>query len=159
MKVTLKVPSPSSKPWTVKGADLKAVFDNLNKHGWWGRYRANESYKGKPDKSGNIVTVALSAKPVVHMLKWAGYGKAKPAEKKSWDAMWKALETHEKNHHKIFSDAAAAWKKALEAGGDLSKSDMAAAWKKFTTDTQKQQDDYDKRSKHGANEGVILVIP
>lgn len=158
MKVTLTVPKPSNKTWTVKGKDLSAVFDNLNKNKFWGRYRSNHatSFSGKGDK---IDSVKVSASPVVLMPSWAGYGKATKDEKKSWDTMWKALKKHEDNHHVIFSDAADEWKKDIEKGGELSKKDFDQAWKDFNTETQKKQDKYDDRTDHGAKEGVILNIP
>lgn len=158
MKVTLTIPSPAKKSWTVKGGNLEEVFKNLNKNAFWGRYRSNPSYKssGKGDK---IDTIKLTAGPVITMPSWAGYGKASKDEKKSWDAMFKALQKHESNHHDIFVKAADDWKKEMEDGGDLSKKDADRAWKDFNASTQRLQDRYDSSTSNGAKEGVILDIP
>ncbi|MFQ5622090.1 MAG: DUF922 domain-containing protein [Paracoccaceae bacterium] len=155
MKVNLKIPGPSNKTWTVKGANLEEVFKALKAHGWWGRYRSNESAKftGKAKK---FDTVNLSAKPVITMPKWANYGKAAKDEKKSWDDMWKALKKHEDQHHTIFQTAAKEWKASTEKGGDLEPKEMDKAWKAFLADSQKRQDDFDKRTGHGKKTGVVL---
>lgn len=157
MKVTLSIPNPSQKTWTVKGKDLGEVFDNLNRHGFWGRYRANPSYKASGGGS-KIDSVKLSAGPVITMPSWAGYGKATKDEKKSWDAMAKALQKHESNHHDIFVKAAQAWKKEMEDGGDLTSKEIDKAFKDFSAATQKLQDKYDTSSGNGKKEGVILDI-
>lgn len=154
MKVTLSYSAPSNKTWNVKGADAESLFKNLEKNGFWGRYRSNSSgsWSGKGKK---IDSVKITGKPVILMPSWTEYSKIKDGQA-SWDKMWKALKKHEDNHHKIFDEAAKAFKKELEKGGDLDPKDMTKAWDKWLKDTQKKQDDYDKKSKHGQNEGVIL---
>jgi predicted secreted Zn-dependent protease len=158
MKVTLKISKPSNKTWTVKGADIAALFKNLQAHDWWGRYRSNNSGKFA-GKSSQIDTVTLTAKPVITMPKWATYSKASKGEKKSWDAMFKALRKHEDEHHTIFVKSAEDWKTRMECGDDLSKKDMDKAWKLYQKDSQKDQDDFDKRTGHGTKAGVVLNIP
>ncbi len=154
MKVTLSYGKPSNKSWKVKGGDANTLFANLNKNGFWGRYRSNvsASWSGKGAK---IDAFKLTAKPVVLMPSWTEYSKIK-AGQKSWDKMWKALKKHEDNHHTIFDTSAKAFKKKLEVEGDLDPKDMKKTWETYQKDAQKLQDDYDKKSKHGKNEGVIL---
>ncbi|HEU0221346.1 MAG TPA: DUF922 domain-containing protein [Paracoccaceae bacterium] len=158
MKVTLSIPRPSNKSYTVSGKSIREVFDALQKHGWWGRYRSNEgmSYSGK---SSTVDTIKVSASPVIFMPSWTGYSKASKAEQQSWDKMYKALKKHEENHHEIFLSSADDWKKEMEKNGNLSEKDTKAAWSDFTKATQKKQDAYDTKTDHGQKEGVILDLP
>lgn len=155
MKVVLSFPKPKANTWTVKGKTIVDLFDNLNKHKWWGRYRSHPEHSLK-EKDALVSEFKLTAKPEVIMPKWAEYAKASKDEKKSWDDMWAALNTHENNHHTIFSDECDAWVKAMDKLGDLDKKKAKAEWDKFVKATQAKQDGYDKKTDHGAKEGVIL---
>lgn len=161
MKITLKIPKPKESSFTVKGASIPDVFHALEKHGFWGRYRSNETIAYETDRKDRALYVGgtVSGAPVVILPKWANYGKASKDEKSSWDTMMKALTRHEYNHHAKFEDAAKDWKKAMEKGGDLSKKEMTAAWDKFVKDLQKTQDAYDSKTRNGQKEGVELIEP
>jgi len=157
MKVTLKYSKPASQKWTAKGKTMDDLLKNLNKHGWWGRYRAQPSYSYK-EKNGTVSGFTLKAKPIVIMPAWSDYSKATKDQKKSWDTMWKALKKHEDNHHVIFDTAAKAWKKAMDKAGDVDAKEAKSKWDAFIKDTQGKQDAYDKKTGHGEKEGVILKI-
>jgi predicted secreted Zn-dependent protease len=158
MKVKLGISKPSRKNWTVKGKGIEEVFANLKKHGFWGRYRSVPSYKAS-DERVIYSTVKISARQVITMPSWSGYGKADKEAKKSWDTMYKALLKHEAQHGEIFEAAVQELKSQIEAGEDLDKKQIDEACDAFTTDVQKQQDKYDSSTKHGTSEGVILNIP
>lgn len=149
---------PSPKHWTVKGSDLEKVFRNLEAHGWWGRYRARAKCVPKP-KDGKIAEVAITGAPVITMPKWASYGKASKAEKKSWDDMYKALLKHENTHHTKTREAIKEFKKKVADMGEIEAKKKKALTDRFAADLQKANDDYDTKSKHGKNEGVVLVLP
>jgi predicted secreted Zn-dependent protease len=161
MKITIKIPAPKEKSFTVKGSSIPEVFNALEKHGFWGRYRSNETIAYETDKKDKNLYIggSVSGAPVVTLPKWANYGKASKPEKKSWDDMMKALTKHEYNHHTKFEDSAKDWKKEMEKGDDLSKKEMTASWDKFVKELQKTQDAYDARTKHGLTEGVELIEP
>ena len=98
MKAKVKIPAPAKKDWTVSGGDIETLFNNLERHGWWGRYESHEDKK--PRKTGDKITeVVITGSPRIILPKWKDYGKASRAEKKSWDDMYKALKKHEENHH------------------------------------------------------------
>lgn len=158
MKATVKIPNPKPKNWSVSGGDIETLFNNLNRHGWWGRYRSFEDKKPKK-KGDKIIEVVITGSPTITMPKWKEYGKASKEEKKSWDNMYKALLKHENNHHKIFTDYAKEWKGELEGGDDLTKPDLEKAWKAFKKELQKRQNKYDAKTSHGEKEGVILMVP
>ncbi|RMF39363.1 MAG: DUF922 domain-containing protein [Alphaproteobacteria bacterium] len=158
MKVAETIPKPAMKTFTVKGKTIVEVFNALEKHKWWGRYRSNESARWTG--SGKMMNrISVTAKPVIYLPVWANYKSVNKPSQKSWDKMLKALKKHEEHHHTIFTEEVAAWKKEMEADGDQSKSDVEAAWKAFKKNTQKAQDDYDKRTNHGEKEGVVLEQP
>jgi predicted secreted Zn-dependent protease len=156
MKVTLKIPAPSVSYYGVKGKTREEVFASLNAHGWWGRYRSNEAVAYSSSKT-DIDGMTVTARPVVLLPKWTEAAKASKEDQKSFADMLKALEKHERNHHTIFTDAAADFKKTAEADGDLPKTKAMKAWADFTKDLQKQQDAYDTRTTHGEKEGVELA--
>ena len=157
MKVVINIKKPSDKSWKVKGTTIAELFKNLNKHKWWGRYRSNEDYKKKKGKDGYFEQATIIGAPVVTMPSWVNYSKASKEEKKSWDDMWKALKVHELNHHKIFEKEAEAWKKWMADFEEVDQKTLTAEWDSFKKDLQKAQDAYDKKSKHGKSEGVILM--
>ena len=160
MKVSLRYPNPSLKHWACNGKDLKKVFESLNKHKWWGRYRSHHGYASRYDSgSGKVVKVDVTAKPEIIMPKWSQYSRGTKEEKASWDNMYKALKKHEQGHHVIFEDCVKAYKKKLETGGDLSVKEFNKSFDAFSKELQKKQDAYDSKTDHGKNQGVILVIP
>jgi len=160
MEIKLSISSPTSKSFTVKGDTIEEVFNSLNKNGYWGRYRSNESQSSKfGDDRKTVVEIELSASPTITLPNWSGYGKATKEEKKSWDVMYKALDKHENNHHTIFEDAAKAWKKQMEKDGDVEKKVSDKAWAEFVKSVQKLQDGYDTKTKNGEKEGVVLEQP
>ena len=153
-KVSIPSGSPARKSWSCKGANLDEVFKNLNKHGWWGRYRSNLAYNAK--LGSNVVSVSVTAKPVVIMPKWAQYGKASADDKKAWDKMYKALLKHETNHHTITDTHLKELKKNLEKGGEIDGKELKKAWESSMKELEKKQKTYDSRTDHGSKEGVKL---
>lgn len=155
MKVTLKIPKPTSKTWTVKGKTSDELYKNMVKHKWWGRYLSNPNY-GYKDKAGIVSELIFKPKPVIYMPVWSDYSKASKADKKLWDDMYKALKKHEENHHTILLSEAASWKKAMDKLGDVDKEKMETEWVKFNKATQAKQQSYDTKTHHGEKEGVSL---
>ena len=155
MKVTLKIPKPAAKTWTVKGKTVDELSKNMKKHKWWGRYVSNPNYSYK-DKGAIVTELVFKPKPVIYMPVWSEYSKASKADKKSWDDMYKALKKHEENHHTILLSESEAWKKTMDKLGDLDKKKMEVEWVKFNKATQAKQDGYDTKTDHGGKEGVTL---
>lgn len=125
MKVTLSYSAPSNKTWNVKGGDAETLLKNLEKNGFWGRYRSNQagSWSGKGKQ---FDSVKLTAKPVILMPSWTEYSKIKDGQA-SWDKMWKALKKHEENHHKISMRLPRPFRKSLR---------RAATWTQRTSPKQ-----------------------
>ncbi|MEM8578898.1 MAG: DUF922 domain-containing protein [Pseudomonadota bacterium] len=157
MKVTLSCGKPTYKTYTVKGTDAPAVVKALNKSGEWGKYRPHFDFSASGKTKTAIDTVKVFAKPVITLPKWANYRKITKGQN-SWDTMFKALKKHEENHHAIFDAAAKGFKAALERGGDLEPKQFSQAWASFEAEVEKAQKAYDRRTKHGQTEGVILNV-
>jgi predicted secreted Zn-dependent protease len=153
-KVTISNGSIARKTWSCKGKTLDEVFKNLNKHGWWGRYRSNLTMKSTPAKTG--LQVKIAGKPIIIMPKWSDYSKAAPADKKSWDSMYKALLKHETNHHSITEKHLKELKTDVEKNGEMDKNEMLKAWNLAMKQLAKKQETYDSRTDHGSKEGVML---
>ena len=149
------VPSPKSSTYSVSGKTINAVFETLNKRSFWGRYRSNASYKATFQLDGHIDVFTLTSKPSIIMPKWKEYSKGNKGQKASWDNMWKKLNTHENNHHKIFEDCVADLE-ATVTSTDVLEADLAKFWKDETKGWQDMQDAYDSKTNHGVKEGVEL---
>ena len=157
MRVNLGYSSPANRTYRIRGATLEDAFNALVAHGWWGRYRSNWSWRARG--RGTITQISIKAKPVITMPIWAEKRRATRAEIKEWDRMHAVLLRHEQNHHTIFDDAARALKTELENGGDLEEREVSTRMERFTNETQKAQNRYDSRTRHGQSEGVNLTIP
>ena len=161
MKVTVKVPNPKEAHWNVKGKTIEELFANLEKHGWWGRYRSNETESSKPDKADKtkLDSIEIGGAPVITMPKWTDYGSASKPKQKAFDAMYKELLRHEREHHDIFTGACEALKKKLEKGDPVDTKAWPKLWADFKKDTQKKQNQHDSRTGHGKKDGVVLNVP
>ena len=146
MKVVLKIASPSTSAYRVKGKDLKEAAEYM-------RSNPNFSYK---HKDGNTNQITITAKPTIAMPQWPGASKLKGNDKKAWNSMMRALAKHEAHHHKIFETDAKKFKKETEAAGDIPKGETAGKMTAFFTASQTNQDKYDTRTNHGEKEGVKL---
>jgi len=154
MKITASLPKPTVKPFNVKGKDLDELFAALEKHGFWGRFLANEAVNwGSKDP---VETVKFSAKPVIHMPKWTDYSKADKPSKDSFDKMYKVLLKHENNHYAIMLEQFAIFSNELNNLDTLSAKDAKKKWKEFLVTYNNAQKKYDDKTDHGIKEGVEL---
>lgn len=157
MKVNLKIPSPSTVAYKVKGKDYTEAANFLLSKPFTACYKANPNYSHK-HKDGNTHQISITAKPTITMPQWPGANKLKGDEKKCWNSMMRALAKHEAHHHKIFETDAKKFKKNTEAAGDFPKGEMASKMTEFFTASQTNQDKYDTSTKHGEKEGVKLPV-
>ena len=158
MKVVLKIPSPGTAAYKVKGKDYSEAANYLINKPYSACYEANPAYSHKFNDAGNTHQITITAKPTITMPQWAGAVKLKGDEKKWWGSMMRALAKHEAKHHKIFETDARAFKKAAEAAGDFPKAETAGKMAAFFVGSQSNQDKYDKRTSHGEKEGVSLPV-
>lgn len=158
MKVNLKIASPKTKPYKVKGKDYTEAANFLINKPFSACYEANPSYKHKFNNEGQTNEITLTAKPTITMPQWPGASKLKGDEKKWWAAMMKALAKHEDGHHKIFDKDAKKFKKDTEAAGDFPKGETAGKMTTFFTSSQGNQNTYDSKTNHGEKEGVTLPV-
>jgi len=149
------MPAPKSSTYTVAGKTIEAVFKALQKRSFWGRYRSNASYKATFQLDGHVDVFTLTSKPTIVMPKWKDYSKGNKGQKGTWDTMWKKLNTHENNHHAIFTKCITELENAVTSS-DVLEADIDAFWTDETKDWQDQQDRYDTKSGHGVKEGVKL---
>ena len=145
----------SRKTYDVSGASIEKVFNVLDKRKWWGRYRSNEDKSMEYALDGNLKKITVKGSPKIWMPKWKEYSKGTKEQKKEWDRMWKCLETHELEHHNIFTSEVDAFTADIESM-ELKKAEAEKHWKDSTKDWQTRQNDYDSTSDHGGNEGVHL---
>jgi len=158
MKVNLKIPAPKTVPYTVKAKDYTEAANFLLDKPIAACYMPNPNYKFKKNDDGDTCEITITAKPTITIPKWSGASKLKGDEKKWWFSMLKALAKHEAKHHKIFEADAKKFKKENESAGDFPEGDTAGILFDFFTDSQTNQDKFDKSSKNGAREGVTLPV-
>ncbi len=89
---------------------------------------------------------------------WSNYGNAPKDQKASWDKMYKALLAHEQHHHKIQLKCGSDLEKLLKKQEGLDAKALNKKLEEARTACQDKQDAYDAKSKHGANEGVVLDV-
>jgi len=155
MKVTVKIDKVKEVPFKVVAKTYEEAATFLEKRGSAACYEANPTYKFK-HSDGEITEITVHSKPTIAFPKWAQASKLKGEEKKHWDAMIKALHTHEDGHVKIFDTDAKAFKKEQEKAGGFPKGDIGRVMNEFFAACQKNQDAYDKRTNHGIKQGVVL---
>lgn len=158
MKVNLKISSPGTKPYKVKGKDYTEAANYLLSKPFAACYNANPDYSHKFNDDGNTHQITITARPTITIPQWAGASKLKGDEKKWWTSMMRALAKHEAKHHKIFETDAKKFKKATEAGGDFPKGETAGKMLALFTASQANQDKYDTSTRHGESEGVKLPV-
>lgn len=157
MEGATKIKKPTVKTYNVSGKVLKDVLAALKKRRWWGRYQSHEtaSYtKDSKDKT-KIGKITVNASPIIDMPVWKDYANGDPREKKSWDNMVKNLRAHEDEHHKIFKEAAEYWASELQYEDPVAKSAAVKKFNKFKSETQKEQNNFDKGPESCAN--IVLV--
>jgi predicted secreted Zn-dependent protease len=145
----------------VKGKTIREVLGELNAFEEWGYYdsRQLDSNSATFDKNGKVTGVRIDMSPVIIMPEWTEYKRASKADKASWDKMYKALKKHEENHHAIQKKCLEEFKNKIEKEFKTKDLDVNTLKERVVTEQtkfQEKQDDYDKATKHGKTEGVIL---
>ncbi|MCB1340929.1 MAG: DUF922 domain-containing protein [Pseudooceanicola sp.] len=153
VEVATDIKSPSTTQYAVSGKSIKGVYDALAKRKFWGRYRSNGSAKMEFAYDGCLKKITVKAAPVITMPKWAEYSKMTKEQKAEWDKMWGLLNTHENNHHDIFTKG---MKTLLDNIEPLKQKEANTYWTDENKTIQDAQDTYDTSSAHGVNEGVSL---
>lgn len=157
MKVTLSIKTPKTTNYAVKGKDYTEAAEYLLSKPFSACYDAHPDYDYDFD-GDKVTSITVKAVPTITMPNWSGASKLKDDEKKWWNAMMKALDKHEKNHHDKWVKSAEDFKKAREKAGDFPKKDIAKTMNAFFAEAQKVQDKYDSQTNHGEKEGVTLPV-
>lgn len=149
----------SNGSFSVKAKKLSDVKEELQSKGEWGKFSWSLDYSIDNDANGNAVKVRLTVGYDIEMPKWPAYKHQTQQVKDSWDEMWRALKKHENGHLSIFEENVERLKNEFEAlnetkGGEIKKKNNDAV-----KEIQKKQDEYDVKTDHGKNQGVILNIP
>lgn len=156
MQVKIKIEKVKKNKFTVKAKTYDEARDFLINRGSAACYMANPTYNYAKNKDGQVTSITIISKPAFEWPDWPGASKLKGDEKKHWDKMIKALGTHENGHVKIFETDAKAFKKSREKDGDFPVDDVKGVMFDFFSESQKHQDAYDKKTKHGQTQGVVL---
>jgi predicted secreted Zn-dependent protease len=160
VKLNITVNKPKVSTYRVSGKTLREVKKNLDARDEWGLYDGTPTSKSSVnvDGDGNVVGVTMVLKPKIDMPAWSGYSAATKEQKASWDTMYKALLAHENRHHAIQVECVEDLKRAIKAAKTLDGAALNKLIDDLQKSCQKQQDSYDSRSGHGANEGVELDL-
>jgi Bacterial protein of unknown function (DUF922) len=147
----------------VPGKDAKAALANLLAREEWGSF---EGFVTEPrDKAidmnaqGIAVKVVLAPWYRIQLPRWRGYTTQRAAVQESWDAMWKALQDHERGHLEIFMRGFNAIVKSLEDATELEGGEVKRQLEKAAEGIQQEHDQYDTKTEHGKTTGVDWKIP
>lgn len=160
VKVSVTVQRPTVSTFTIDGRTLAEAKQALDRRAEWGLYAATQNFtsSARVDGTGKILSVTMELHPVIQLPAWSGYGSATRNQQASWDAMYRALQAHENNHHQIQLDCVETLKHELAAATRLDADTLNALIEKLQTSAQDKQDAYDRSSDHGATEGVVLKV-
>jgi predicted secreted Zn-dependent protease len=142
----------------VKAADLEAVVRFLDARSEWGRFDHSFRYKWEGDSQGNVTSVTVTPAFTITMPRWPAYRDQAQTCKDAWDAMYRALRTHEDGHREIFEKGIATFTGKLEELKGTTKSSLEKFMDDWKVRLQSEQDKYDTETEHGKARGVELVI-
>ena len=159
MKVDLQWGAKTtSARFTVNAANLESALKILNGRGEWGLFQGSFTYKWVGDGQQNVTLVRLSPTFTITMPSWPSYKDQPQACKDEWDAMWRALLSHEDGHRAIFEQAISRLVKKIEElqaakGGEIDQMIAQAR-----DQIQSEHDSFDTSTDHGRSRGVELNI-
>ncbi len=150
------VEEPIVDTYDIVGTTLAAVAKQLDPKEW-GRCTYDYDYIYETAANGRVTKVDVTLRLTIRLPHWQGkdYDQASAAVKEEWQRMLTALETHEDGHADIARTWAATMQTRLlgQRGGRVAQrhSQTRAAIKRA-------QDEFDKKTKHGQNQGVSLDL-
>ena len=156
MQVELTLRKPVVRTYPLRLGGLDKVFRALERRGWWGRYTPHECMTYVTNARGLVETIVVAAAPEITLPDWCKPDRLPVAARRAWNRMLAALLQHERQHHRFFVSAAREWKLKLEARGDLTEKATQREWEGLVRRAQRLQAAYDRRTKHGRTEGVVL---
>jgi predicted secreted Zn-dependent protease len=151
-------PQNSSSTFRIQGDSLEAALEALNALEEWGSFTGSFTYKWTGDAQGNVSVVRLVPTYTIRMPVWPAYTRQPQSCKDAWDAMWRALQTHEDSHRQIFTQGIASLVRELEDLASAPGSDVDARIQRARDDIQNKHDEFDRETDHGKSRGVELVI-
>jgi predicted secreted Zn-dependent protease len=158
MQVELALRRPKVRTYPVHSSGLAKALLALERHGWWGRYEPRERMTYVTNERGRVETVLVDAEPEITLPALASGSKLPSAGRRAWSRMVGALLKHERQHHRFFVEAARAWKRKLEARPDLAERAVQREWDALVQRAKRLQRAYDRRTRHGRTEGVVLEL-
>lgn len=163
-KFKVKWTKKDKSTYSISAKDYEALykfFEAKNKKKEeWGKFSVTTpQISFKPPKGNPITEVLLKIGHTTTMPKWAKYSKASKGAKKAWDAMYKALETHEERHRLILLEEVAKFAAKIETSENLDTKGLKKLLTAFSPDVEKAQKKYDDATGHGQKEGVFLPAP
>ena len=130
----------SKKYYSISGSttrELKQQMRRKGPGGFWARADWRVSWF-----AGCQVTVEIK----YQYPKWENRSGAPADVRRKWDRMMKALVRHEEQHGRH----------GINAGNEIDQSKCSGSPKKITEKWARQDKIYDRQTKHGKTEGVVL---
>ncbi|WP_158623142.1 DUF922 domain-containing protein [Pseudorhodobacter sp. E13] len=151
MEVRLSLSPPRRTTYRVSDPTLIGVHRLLDARPEWRRY------SGTLQCRPAAARITVSLRPLIELPEWPEYRAASSADQRIWDQMIRALSQHEDNHHAISLRLINDFKADVErATTPMDRRTMRRRCVQLTRDHVAEQQAYDRRSAHGANEGVSL---
>lgn len=150
------VEEPTVDTYDIAGTTLAIVAKQLDPKEW-GRCTYNYDYSYETAANGRVTKVDVTLHLTIRLPRWQGkgYDQASAAAKEEWLRMLTALEIHEDGHADIARTWAATTQTRLlgQRGGRV-----AQRYSQTMDAIKRAQDEFDKKTKHGQNQGVSLDL-
>jgi len=150
------IKEPTIDYYDVGGSTLAEVATQLDPNEW-GHCKYDYKYRYETETiNGKTTKVYVTLELTIRLPRWQrGWGKASDATKAEWTNMLKALEAHEEEHAEI----ARQWAPKIQEGLlGLPKKRADKKFEQLKKQVEKETEKFDKRTKHGQNEGVNLDL-
>ena len=159
---------PKPVHYKVSGSTFDELIASLNASlfGGWGftKFEWKQSWTSVSDGSHwTIKTANVSESVTINMPSWTGYDAASTCMKRSWDAMYESLLSHEHKHVDLAKKMPERLKNAIKAvqpqptEDELNVAARTAA-QTLIDENKTKQDDFDTKTSHGKQDPVDPVI-
>lgn len=158
MRVTLNIRTLQRNTYTLRSQHFEGLRIAMDRRGEWGRF--DPHLTSDYDAGAEVLTeFTIVAAPEIILPDWTRRAEADEAHAQAWDAMLAALTAHEETHRDIFDSAVQRFRRRMLRPRSMPRTDFEAAWEAFTADLEDEQERYDRTSRHGQREGVVLDDP
>jgi len=149
----------TSAKYKVKAKDVAEAYKFFQARKEAGTFEWRVPWKPTSVAQNKVTEVTLSPWFRITMPTWPAYRDQPQNVKDNWDAMWKDLFAHEKEHLRIFESGFPKLVDELEALGPATRADVKPLIQKAAQAIIKAQEAFDRKTENGKTTITPLKIP